>query len=86
MCREQGIIPAHIAVAVAAGYLFDPEEDAIALEVSGCAKNEGIAVALEKYSGITDPADVAMIGKFYEMLKNGADFGEFVTELDRLTE
>lgn len=36
----------------------------------------GIAVALEKYCDITDAADVEMVGKFYEMLKNKASFAE----------
>ena len=84
MVREQGGIPAHIAVGVAAGYLFDCPEDPIAVEVSSYAKENGIAAALEKYSSITAPEDVALIGKFYDMLKRKAPFSEFVAELNTI--
>lgn len=84
MVREQGGIPAHIAIGVAAGYLFDDPADPIGVEVSTFARENGIAAALEKYSSITAPEDVALIGKFYEMLKNKAPFADFVAELNRL--
>ncbi|CDE05259.1 mannitol-1-phosphate 5-dehydrogenase [Anaerotruncus sp. CAG:390] len=83
MVREQGGIPAHIAVGIAAGYLFDCPEDPIALEVSSFARKEGLAAALEKYSGITAPEDVAMITEFYNMLDRRAPFAEFVTVLNK---
>lgn len=82
--REQGGVPAHIAVGVAAGYLFDCPEDPISVEVSGYAKENGLAAALEKYSGITDPEDVKLIGTFYEMLSRRAPFAEFVATLNLL--
>lgn len=84
MVREQGGIPAHIAIGVAAGYLFDDPADPIGVEVSTFARENGIAAALEKYSSITAPEDVALIGKFYEMLKAKAPFADFVAELNRL--
>ena len=83
MVREQGGVPAHIAVGIAAGYLFDCPEDPIAVEVSSFARGHGIAAALEKYSGITAPEDVAMIGEFYDMLDRRAPFSEFVSALNR---
>ena len=83
MVREQGGVPAHIAVGIAAGYLFDCPEDPIAVEVSSFAREHGIAAALEKYSGITAPEDVAMIGEFYDMLDRRAPFSEFVSALNR---
>lgn len=83
MVREQGGVPAHIAVGIAAGYLFDCPEDPIAVEVSAFAREHGIAAALEKYSGITAPEDVAMIGEFYDMLDRRAPFSEFVSTLNR---
>ena len=76
LVREQGMIPAHIAIGIAAGFLFDHAEDPIALETSSYAKENGIAAALEKYCDITDAADVEMVGRFYDMLKSKASFAE----------
>ena len=81
MVREQGGVPAHIAVGIAAGYLFDDERDPIAVEVSSYAKENGLAAALAKYSDITDEADVAMIKTFYEMFVEKAPFEKFVEVL-----
>ncbi len=85
MVREQGMVPAHIAVGLAAAYLFELPEDPISLEVSGYAKEQGIEAALAKYSDITAPEDVALVGGFYDMLSRGASFGELVEVLDSLT-
>ena len=74
--REQGMVPAHIAIGIAAGFHFDHPEDPIALETSSYAKENGIAAALEKYCDITDAADVEMVSKFYDMLGNKASFAE----------
>ena len=79
--REQGMVPAHIAVGIAAGFLFDHPEDPIALETSSYARDNGIAAALEKYCDITDAADVEMVGRFYDMLKNKASFAELCETL-----
>lgn len=81
MVKEQGGVPAHIAVGIAAGYLFDDPRDPIAVEVSSFAKENGLAAALAKYSDITDPDDVAMISTFYEMFKAKAPFSQFVEVL-----
>ena len=79
--REQGGIPAHIAVGIAAGYLFDLESDAAAVEISAYAKENGLAAALEKYSGITAPEDVTMIKTFYDLFLAKAPFSQFVEVL-----
>ena len=55
--------------------------DETALETSAYAKENGIKAALEKYSNITDEADVAVISKFYNMLVNKASFRELCEEL-----
>jgi mannitol-1-phosphate 5-dehydrogenase len=81
MVREQGGVPAHIAVGIAAGYLFDDERDPIAVEVSSYAKENGLKAALAKYSDITDEADVAMIRTFYDMFLEKAPFEKFVEVL-----
>jgi mannitol-1-phosphate 5-dehydrogenase len=79
--REQGMVPAHIAIGIAAGFHFDHPEDPIALETSSYAKENGIAAALEKYCDITDAADVEMVSKFYDMLGNKATFAELCEAL-----
>jgi hypothetical protein len=81
MVREQGGVPAHIAVGVAAGYLFDMPSDPAAVEITDYVKANGLEAALEKYSEITDPADVEMIRTFYDMLVRKAPFAEFVEVL-----
>lgn len=81
MVREEGGIPAHIAVGIAAGLLFDPADDAAAVEVSSYCKENGVAAALEKYSDITDAEDVKMIKTFYDMFVRKAPFSEFVEVL-----
>ncbi len=81
MVREQGSIPAHIAVGIAAGYLFDIESDAAAMEISAYTRENGIEEALAKYSNITDKDDVAMIKTFYDLFVEKAPFATFVETL-----
>ncbi len=83
MVKEQGSVGAHIAIGIAAGLLFDVPDDSAAVEVSSCAKNEGVEVALERYSGIVDKDDVTMIENFYTMLSEGASFEQFCKTLTR---
>lgn len=81
MIKEQGGVPAHVAVGIAAGYLFDMESDPAAVEITTYVKENGLEAALAKYSEITEPADVEMIKTFYDMLKDGAPFEKFVETL-----
>lgn len=81
MVREQGMIPAHIAVGIAAGYLFDMPTDAAAVEITDYVKANGLEAALAKYSNITDEKDVAMIRKFYDLFVEKAPFSAFVETL-----
>lgn len=81
LVREEGGVPAHIAVGIAAGLLFDHPDDPIGLEVSSFAREMGVAAACEKYCSISDPADVAMIETFYNMLSSKAPFSAFVSKL-----
>lgn len=81
MVREQGMIPAHIAVGIAAGYLFDMPTDAAAVEITDYVKANGLPAALAKYSNITDAADVEMIRKFYDLFVEKAPFSAFVETL-----
>lgn len=82
--KENGGVPAHIAVGIAAGYLFDDPADPIAVEVSTYAKENGIKAALAKYSEITDEADVALIKTFYDLFLEKAPFEKFVETLAEL--
>ena len=82
--KEQGGVPAHIAVGIAAGYLFDDPADPISVEVSSYAKAYGLRAALEKYSAITADEDVNLIETFYCMLVEKAPFSSFVDTLAKL--
>ena len=84
MVKEEGGVPAHIAVGIAAGYLFDLASDPAALEITSYVKENGLEAALEKYSAITDPEDVAMIKTFYDLFVEKAPFTVFVETLARM--
>lgn len=86
LVRETGGVPAHIAVGIAAGLLFDHPDDPAALEVSAFAKTEGVAAALDKYCSITAPGDVAMISRLYNLLAAKAPFSDLVAALAELEE
>ena len=81
MVKEEGGVPAHIAVGIAAGFLYDMPSDPAAVEISTFVKENGLEKALEVYSNITDPADVAMIKTFFDMFVRKAPFSEFVEKL-----
>ena len=81
MVKEEGGIPAHIAVGIAAGYLFDMESDPAAVEITAFVRENGLEAALAKYSNITDAEDVAMIKTFYDMFLSKAPFERFVETL-----
>lgn len=81
MVKEEGGVPAHIAVGIAAGYLFDMPTDPAAVEITDYVKANGLAAALEKYSNITAEEDVNMIKTFYDMFVEKAPFEKFVETL-----
>ena len=81
MVREEGGVPAHIAVGIAAGYLFDMPSDPAAVEITTYVRENGLAAALKEYSNITDEADVAMIKTFYDLFASKAPFSTFVETL-----
>ena len=84
--KESGKTPAYLAVGIAAGLLWDCEGDEAGAEVSACAKTEGVAAALAKYSQITDEQDVALIKRFYDMLSAKAPFAELIAALNEYAE
>ena len=81
MVKEEGGVPAHIAVGIAAGYHFDMPTDPAAVEITDFVKANGLEAALAKYSNITDADDVAMIKTFYDMFAEKAPFEKFVETL-----
>lgn len=74
LCRKHGIKAEHIAVGIAAGLRFAPEGDAAAAEVSACAREQGVAAALAKYSNLTDPETVRLIEDLYRRLADIRSF------------
>ena len=81
LVRQQGGVPAYIAIGIAAGLLFDHPDDAIGLEVSAYAKSEGVKAACEKYCSITADEDVAMVERFYNLLAAKAPFADILAAL-----
>lgn len=69
LCEKNGIVPVYIRVGLAAGLLFAPESDTSAIEVKTFTEENGVAAALEKYSGITDKETVESVEKLYHTLK-----------------
>ena len=47
---------------------FNGEDDPSSEELASYAQQQGVAAALNRYSGITNPQDVALITKLYVML------------------
>ena len=84
LVRKHGGVPAHIAVGIAAGLLYDEPSDEAAVEISTFTRENGVAAALAKYSEVTEPADVAMIEKFCDLFRAKASFAEFVAVLGDL--
>ncbi|MBE6555305.1 MAG: mannitol dehydrogenase [Ruminococcaceae bacterium] len=84
MVRETGGSPAHIAVGIAAGFLFDSKGDPAAQEITAYIAENGIERALERYSGITEKEDVAMITALFRLLSEKAPFERLVDTLSDL--
>ena len=73
LCKKHGVDYTYLLIAVAAGLRFAPEGDEPSIEVSTFAKENGVAEAVRKYSGITDKADVEKIAEYYVRFENGID-------------
>ena len=84
MVRESGQTPAYIAMGVAAAFLYDNPADPAAAEIAAFVRENGLAAALAKYSEMTDPADVALVQKCYDMVREKAPFARVVTTLSAL--
>ncbi len=71
LAKKLGLSYNYMVMGLAAGLIFDRDESSA--EVAECAKNEGVAVALKKYSDIVDPSTVALCEAYYNALKDDAD-------------
>lgn len=65
-----GIHPVYIELGIAAALHFAPAGDERSAEVAACAANEGVAVALGKYSNITCKKAVEEITALYDLLSS----------------
>jgi len=84
MVREQGQVPAFIAMGVAAAYLYDNPADPAAVEIAAFVRENGLAAALSQYSDVKNPDDVALIEKCYDLLREKAPFARVATTLSAL--
>ena len=66
---------------MAAGLLFSPSDDESSVELSAFAKENGVKVALEKYSSYTGKY-VVLIEQLYSMLSNGKGLKEVIKFCD----
>lgn len=82
LCRQQGIRPGAIALGIAAGMHFNGKDDPSSEELASYAQQQGVAAALNRYSGITNPQDVALITKLYVMLAQNT-MQEVVTYMEQ---
>lgn len=61
---------------------FNGKDDPSSEELASYAQQQGVAAALNRYSGITNPQDVALITKLYVMLAQNT-MQEVVTYMEQ---
>ncbi|HHW24736.1 MAG TPA: mannitol dehydrogenase [Bacillota bacterium] len=87
LCYKHGIMPSHICLGIAAGYMFAPEGDEPSREVAAFVKNNGLDAAMAQYSSIVDAgSDIALAVKHaYSLLQNHKDsFAQIIAELQKI--
>ncbi|NLX69833.1 MAG: mannitol dehydrogenase [Clostridiales bacterium] len=86
LCVKHGIKPVYIALGIAAGILFAPEDDEGAKNVQSILKRKGIDGVLNELCGLAGSlAPVAgMVKEFYQMLKAGTDLSEILETAERM--
>lgn len=83
LCEQKGIEPVYIAVGLAAGYIFHPEEDTFAASVQETVKNSGIEAALKEFSGLDSNEPLAQrVITFYRLIKSGATIAEVLEKAE----
>ncbi len=84
LCEKFDIDGKFIAIGIAAGLLFAPEEDASSLEIKTYAKERGVAQTLETYSNYSGKY-VDLICNYYTMLKSGKTLNEIIAYTDEIS-
>jgi mannitol-1-phosphate 5-dehydrogenase len=70
LALEEGIRPAALSRAIAAGLLYDNPGDPAARKIQALIQNSGLAAALREVCGITDHDDLAkLVGEAYSQLR-----------------
>lgn len=86
LCYKHGIMPVHICLGIAAGYMFAPESDESSREVAAFVKNNGLDAAMAQYSSIVDSGcDIALaVERGYNLLhKYNSNLAPVVAELQK---
>ena len=71
LAKKQGLPVNYMVMGLAAGLLFDRDDSS--KEIYEYTKENGVAAALAKYSGITDADIVALCTEYYNALKDNTD-------------
>ena len=83
LAEKHGVNASYLCLGIAAGLLFNPNDDESSVELSDFADKNGVKMALEKYSLYTGKY-VDLISEIYQMLKNGKNVAEVVSFIDNL--
>ncbi len=81
LAEKHGVEASYIAIGIAAGLLFNPSDDESSVELSTFAKENGVKLALEKYSSYSGKY-VDVIEKVYEMLSQGNSIKQVTSYVD----
>ncbi len=84
LCEKHGVSCEFICIGVASGLLFAPTADTNSVDVYTYAKENGVKMALEKYSNYSGK-HVELIAKIYDMLKANKSVAEIVNYCDDLS-
>jgi mannitol-1-phosphate 5-dehydrogenase len=96
LAEKHNVNASYICIGVAAGMLFNPTADERSVELSSFVNENGVKVALEKYSEYTGTSTylpvyseytgkyVDVIEEIYKMLKNGKTVKDAVVYVDGL--
>jgi mannitol-1-phosphate 5-dehydrogenase len=83
MCQKYGINPVFISIGIAAGFVFTPSNDEMAVTVQERISEKGIANAISESCGIDASNNMfGMVVSFYEMFKQGADLKKIIEEAE----
>jgi hypothetical protein len=85
MCQKYGINPVFISIGIAAGFVFTPSNDEMAVTVQERISEKGIANAISESCGIDASNNMfGMVVSFYEMFKQGADLKKIIEEAESI--